>query len=352
MKRILYKSSITIPPGLIFYSFINPFAFCIPEIGLYMETWSSRVLVVMTTVIWLCCSPVRRGTCNGTITELLFNLVPVEFVLLLVFAQHLFVIALLVALTVFGGEIALFRALRKEERKHKFSRKRHRKYQFAFRRCSVLGIAVICAIPCIMSLFYGFEAPTYKAMDELWSQMFSETEISETVDGTDDPYQDNTELWSYLKEENWNRLSIQEKITVAQRFVDFESKVLGIPTVPVTAAMIGYTTLGAYDNESNQIYINTEHLANSSAEESIRTLCHETYHSMQYYLIRSIDMNNPALQTAYFKQLQDWKDNQDNYKQASVYGFEAYENQPLEVAAREYGEKETTKIISYIEDNK
>ena len=89
MKRIIYKASIIVPLAMIFYSFIEPFAFCVPEIGLYMETWSSRVLIVMVTVVWLCCSPFRRGTCNGTITELLFNIVPVEIVLMLAFAQCL-----------------------------------------------------------------------------------------------------------------------------------------------------------------------------------------------------------------------------------------------------------------------
>ena len=119
MKRIIYKSSIIIPLAMVFYSFIEPFAFCIPEISLYMEAWSSRMLIVAVTVVWLCCSPFRRGTCNGTITELLFNIVPVDFVFMLVFAQHHFVIALLLTLTVVGGEIALFRTLRKDERKHK-----------------------------------------------------------------------------------------------------------------------------------------------------------------------------------------------------------------------------------------
>ena len=71
MKRIIYKSSIIIPLAMVFYCFIEPFAFCVPEIGLYMETYSSRIMIVMVTVVWLCCSPFRRGTCNGTITELL-----------------------------------------------------------------------------------------------------------------------------------------------------------------------------------------------------------------------------------------------------------------------------------------
>lgn len=350
MKRIIYKASIIVPLAMVFYSFIEPFAFCVPEIGLYMETWSSRILIVMVTVVWLCCPPFRRGTCNGTITELLFNLVPVEFVLMLAFAQWHFVIALLITLTVAGGEIALFRALRKDERKHKFSRKRHRRYQLAFRRCSVLCTAVLCAIPCLLSIFvYGVESPTYKATEELWNQLFSETEVVVETGKPDNLYAENTELWSYLQEKNWNRLSIQERITVIQKLVDFESGVLGIPTVPVTSAMIGMATLGAYDNESNQMWINTEHLANSSVHEVINTICHETHHSYVDYLVSTLDWDNPAMNSAYFAELRELMDSQENYKNAWNYGFDAYENQPLEVAAREYASEETARIMTYIE---
>lgn len=350
MKRIIYKSSIIIPLALIFYSFIEPFAFCVPEINLYMETWSSRVLIVMVTVVWLCCSPFRRGTCNGTITELLFNIVPVEFVLMLVFTQCHFVISLLITLTVVGGEIALFRALRKDERKQKFSQKRHRRYQFIFSRCSVLGVAVLCAIPCLLSIFvYGFESPTYKATEELWNQLFSESEAVIETDTPENLYEENAELWNYLQEKNWSWLSILERITVMQKLVDFESDVLGIPTIPVTSAMIGTATLGVYDNESNQMWINTEHLANSSVQEVINTICHEVHHSYVDYLINTLDWDNPAMNSAYFAELRKLMDSQENYKSAWSYGFDNYENQPLEVAAREYALEETSRIITYVD---
>lgn len=350
MKRIIYKSSIIIPLAMVFYCFIEPFAFCVPEIGLYMETYSSRIMIVMVTVVWLCCSPFRRGTCNGTITELLFNIVPVEFMLMLVFAQWHFVISLLITFVLVGGEIALFCSLRKDELKHKFSRKRHRRYQFAFRRCSVLCMAVLCAIPCLLSIFvYDVESPTYKATEELWNQLFSEPEVVVETDKPENLYEENTELWGYLQEKNWNRLSIQERITVIQELVDFESGVLGIPTVPVTSAMIGIATLGAYDNESNQMWINTEHLANSPVQEVISTTVHEVHHSYVDYLVSTLDWDNPAMNSAYFAELRELMDSQENYKSAWSYGFAAYENQPLEVAAREYASEETARIMTYIE---
>ena len=350
MKRIIYKSSIIIPLAMVFYCFIEPFAFCVPEIGLYMETYSSRIMIVMVTVVWLCCSPFRRGTCNGTITELLFNIVPVEFVFMLVFAQHHFVIALLITLTVAGGEIALFSALKKDEQKHRFSRKRHRRYQFAFRRCSVLSTAVVCVIPCLLSIFvYGVESPTYKATEELWNQLFSETKVVVEADKPADLYEEKAELWGYLKEKIWSELSIRERITVTQELVDFESGVLGIPTVPVTSAMIGIATLGAYDNESKQMWINTEHLAISSVPDIINTIAHETHHAYVDYLVNTLDWDNPAMNSAYFTELRELMDSQENYKSAGKYGFDAYENQPLEVAAREYASQETSRIMDYID---
>lgn len=124
---------------------------------------------------------------------------------------------------------------------------------------------------------------------------------------------------------------------------------LGIPAVPVTSAMIGMATLGAYDNESNQMWINTEHLANSPVQEVISTTVHEVHHAYVDYLVSTLDWNNPAMNSAYFAELRELMDSQENYKSTRNYGFDAYENQPLEVAAREYASEETSRIMTYID---
>ena len=46
----------------------------------------------------------------------------------------------------------------------------------------------------------------------------------------------------------------------------------------------------------------------------------------------------------------DWFQNQENYKSAWLYGFEEYENQPLEVDARDYAERETEKSCCMYEE--
>lgn len=125
MKRSIYRVTILIPLLMIFYTFMGPFAFCIPEIGLYLDSTISRFLIVMAIVVWLCCSPFRKSCCNGTWTELLFNLVPVELVLMIVFAQWHFALFVIITLVLMTCEIVLFIGLRKDEYKHKITKKRH-----------------------------------------------------------------------------------------------------------------------------------------------------------------------------------------------------------------------------------
>ena len=95
--------------------------------------------------------------------------------------------------------------------------------------------------------------------------------------------------------------------------------------------------------------INTEHLANSSVSEIINSVAHETHHTYVDYLVNTLDWDNPAMNSAYFTELRELMDSQENYKSAWNYGFDAYENQPLEVAAREYASEETSRIMTYID---
>lgn len=133
-----------------------------------------------------------------------------------------------------------------------------------------------------------------------------------------------------------------------QRLTDFETEMLGIPSVTITADLIGAYTLGSYNDETNEILVNTKYLDGSPVEECIDTICHEVRHSLQFQIVSSVDWDNPIFQSSYFDELRSWSQNQKNYKGAWLYGFEEYENQPLEVDARDYAERETEKIMSYV----
>lgn len=349
--KIMSRLSIVAPVLFVVAAFTTPLSLSVPEIGLFLDGANFRLLIVIVTIIWLSCSPLRKSCCNGSFTEILFNFVPIELIMLLSFAQWHFVIAVMVSLVLIIGETVIFVELRKDEHKHRITKRRHRKYQVVFQRVSVIALTVVFCLPCLLTIcIHGIKSPEYEAQQEIIEFLFFENDDSiDTNCINENIYDKNNELWSCFEENRWKRASILEKISIIQKLVDFESDVLGVPTIPVTAGMIGALTLGAYDNETNEMWINTEHLADSPIEECIRTVCHETFHSQQYYLVKTIDWDNPAFQTAYFKQLRDWMENAQEYKSAWVYGFSQYENQPLEVTAREYAENETKIIMEKIE---
>lgn len=350
MKQKFYKATILLPLSMVFYVLMDPLAFCVPEINLYFDYMYSCFCVVMITVLWLCCSPLRKSCSNGTWTELLFNLIPVEIVSMIVFSERYFWIFMLMLAFLIICEIIIFKEVKRDEHRHKFTNKRHRMYKALFHKLSVLAVTVVCAVPCFLSLFvYGLRPPTYRAEQQFLTQLFAEIGDSLSTDSiVNNPYQENVSLWKYFEDGQWKKLSVQKKITVMQCLVEFECNRLGIPSVPVAADMIGEFILGTYDFESNEIWINTEHLAESTAGECIQTICHETYHACQNYLVNTLDWNNPALHTLYFQELRSWQSNQEDYKTVETYGIDAYEKQPLEVAAREYATEETGIIMDYI----
>lgn len=350
MKQVLYRLSIIFPLILIYYSFTEPVSFSIPELGVYFEPYMARFIIVMMAMLWLCCSPYKKSCCNGTWIEALYNLVPVGIVMMLNLAQWHFTVFVIISLILALVEMALFMGLRRDEHKHRITKKSHRMYKTIFRRCTVLAITAVCVVPCCPSLFsHGLTSPTYQAEQEIWSLLFSEgTETDDTTATNINVYQENQVLWHCFEADTWERYSIPEKITVMQRLTDFETEMLGIPSVTITADLIGAYTLGSYNDETNEIFVNTKYLDGSPVEECIDTICHEVRHSLQFQIVSSVDWDNPIFQSSYFDELRSWSQNQENYKSAWLYGFEEYENQPLEVDARDYAERETEKIMSYV----
>lgn len=102
-------------------------------------------------------------------------------------------------------------------------------------------------------------------------------------------YQENQLLWHCFEHDKWKSYSIPEKITVMQRLTDFETEILGIPSITITADLIGAYTLGSYSDETNEILVNTKCLDSSPAEECVNTICHKVQHSLQFQIVSSID---------------------------------------------------------------
>lgn len=350
MRKVFYRSSIVLPLAMLLIVFLYMPTVSIVEIGLYLDRRSVELLYIALSVAWLCCSPLQKACRTGDISELFYNSVPIEIVAIITFGKYHFVIAVILIILMAALLCLAIGIMKKEEGKREFSERRHRGYIHGMQRAAVLISAVVFAVPCFMSFFvYGLESPAYEAEERLW-EILSEDEAEEAAatEEEPDPYEENRELLLYFDDDAWEDLGIQRRVDVAQEFVDFQSGLLGIPAIRVTAEKLGLFTLGEYSDESNEIRIDVEHLATSAPEDIIRTLAHEVYHSYQHYLISSIDWDLEVFQAAYFQELRDWKINDEDYQQPYLNGYDAYSGQPLEESARAYGVEETAKIISYI----
>ncbi len=351
MIKTIWRISIFIPLIVLYMILTTYFTISIPEIKLYWNRSFTLFYCISIIVGWFSCSPLRKSCCNGRFTELLFNLVPVELISMPVFAQWHFAAAIIITLMFVIIEILLFKRVVKEENRRQFSNKRHQHYRGVFKRCSVLIALVLTVIPCILSVtVYKFRSPSFEAEQEVWNMIFSElAEDSLENEIIEDPYASNSILFSCLKKNTWSHFNASERITIMQKLVDFEAEQLGIPSIPVIAEKLDPYTLGQYSDETKEMWIDIKHLMESPVEDCISTICHEVFHSAQHYLISNIDWNNEVFQSSYFDELQSWRVNGENYKSAELSGFDAYENQPLEIAAREYAVEETQRILSYID---
>ena len=342
--------SILFPLFLIFYAQTVSVSFSVPELNIFIETNWARHLIAAIVVLWLCCSPSRKSCCDGSWFEMLFNLVPIEIVMMLNLAQQNFTVFVIVGLFMIAAELFLLIRTITKENKPKIANKTHKFNKVFFRRYTV-AITAICLIPgSIYLLSHGMKAPTYQPKQDLL-ELYSASgsgEANDTVEANSDIYQKNQELWSCFNEKNWKKYSLQEKVAVMQLLANFETRLLRIPSININAGMIGTFTLGSYNDETNEIFINAKYLDSASAEECIGTICHEVRHYLQAQIVRSVDWNNSIFQTPYFDELRSWRENQENYKNYWADGAQEYEDQPLETDARSFEKTETAKIMSYV----
>lgn len=349
MKMLLCKISIIFPLSLISTLLVEATTLTIQEIGFYLDYSQFRWLFVTFSVVWLCCSPLRKSCCTGQWTEVLFNLVPIEVLYMLLFAQWHFMAFLSILIFVLVVEVTFAISLGKDVAKCSSFRQRQKQHKLnraMLGRFTVLTLAMFTAIPCmIVSVSHGLHSPSYQADQEI--SLSSENGLAED----ENIYENNIEFLLCFKEEAWKSCNIQEKTTLMQTLADMEAKILGIPSVPLSTEKLSAFTLGEYLCETNEVRIDIEYVANLSAKECIEIICHEMAHSWQHYLVDNIDWESEISKNVYFDQVRAWKENQNHYIQPTGITFDSYESQPVEASARAYAEEETDRILYYINSN-
>ena len=105
LAKKIWRGSVLIPLIILYMVLTKYFTISIPEIKLYWNRSVTLFYCISIIVGWFSMSSLRKSCCNGHFTELLFNLVPVELISMLIFAQWHFVTSILIVLVFVSIEL-------------------------------------------------------------------------------------------------------------------------------------------------------------------------------------------------------------------------------------------------------
>ena len=166
---------------------------------------------------------------------------------------------------------------------------------------------------------------------------------------------DNLETLYLLQEEEWAKLSSQEKLNVLQTVADIEKDELGLPDeLTVFADNMSHTTSGRYLDRLNVIAINVDMLGKKSSWDLVETICHEAYHSYENRLVEVYDSAGENCKSLMiFDGAKYYKEEFKNYKSgdSGPDAFDDYFFQHCEMDARFYADKSVSHYQELIRIN-
>lgn len=141
-------------------------------------------------------------------------------------------------------------------------------------------------------------------------------------------------------EEEWEQLSLQEKLDKLQIVADFERVRAGIPfEIKVGAKVLAENVLSAYSPKDRSISIDFDTLEHYSGTETLHILMHETEHAVQATQVELYyDTEEKYKKLNIFRDAKIYANELVNYKDEG----EAYEDQQVEKDAEYYAESTTT----------
>lgn len=103
----------------------------------------------------------------------------------------------------------------------------------------------------------------------------------------------NIDTVKLLQEDEWSKLSVDEKMDVLSTIRNIEISYLGIPhEIYLTIKPTGNDVLGYYDHKEHTIVINRELISSDDAKKCLHTLCHEMHHAYQHNQIEAYNSVN------------------------------------------------------------
>lgn len=292
-------------------------------------------LIILICVTW----KKRRN-----FTELFLTLVfAYGLYALITYADHFKVFALIslaaaVALSVLLIVIAFSEPPKRSKRFSVYIRMRLRTVLLCTRTVSALCLAPFFAFVAVISfLDMPLIKPTENVID---MPAIQEATIS-----------NNMTTVQLLNEEEWTRLSEQERLDVLQVIANIEAHYLGIPYTPtVEAAVLDTNTLGTYSHSERSIKVSIDSLKNGTAHDALKIVAHESYHSYQHCLVELFLMNEEYQHLLLFSGIKEYADEFTHYKDGGTNTEDFYEYyfQTVEIDARNYAVEAVSDYYSRI----
>ena len=240
-------------------------------------------------------------------------------------------IVALVALVLYG--LLIFTArIKNKRRKTRIIAKRIRKFlkggDFVVNILMTVIVVGICARVFVTG--FAFSSPTESV------KSFEEAK-QHTVEK-------HMEKLSLLAEDEWEKLTISEKLDVLQTVVNIEVNRLGCDTnIRVGASSQRQDIFGNYNKKKKTITVDRDHLMGSTPSEVLCTVLHECRHAYQERLVAAYDSADEIYKNlAIFKEAAEFKDGFENY------GSRDYYSNPIEADARTYSRLMTREYLESI----
>lgn len=233
--------------------------------------------------------------------------------------------------------IVLFRRIKRKDKRRKIMMRRLENVAALWKRNAAIGSLIIMIPVAVCSLLYG-------------TVLNSKVEVTK-VYGDEHSLTANIEVIADIEPSRWEKLTIQEKLFVAQKIINTEARYYGLShEILVGTDDLSVGTLAYYRDSTHQIVIDLDHLDNSYSYDVLSTLLHEVHHAYQHNqveLYQKLDEEDRNLfmfydASVYMEEFADYEDGDEN--------FYAYYTQLAEIHAREAGETESLEYIEAINE--
>lgn len=235
------------------------------------------------------------------------------------------------------SSILLFRRIGRKDKRRKIMARRMENVIVLWKRNAAIVSLLIMAPVAVSSLLYG-------------TVLNSKAEVVK-VYGDEHSLKANIEIIADIEPSRWEKLTIHQKLLVAQKIVNAEARFYGLShEILVGIDDLSEETLAYYRDSTHQIVIDKKFLQNAYSYYLLESLLHEVHHAYAFAQIecyQNLDAEDRNLlmfyeASVYMEEFANYEDGDEN--------FYAYYTQLAEIHAREAGETESLEYIEAINE--